>query len=48
MNKNLIDIRINDKNVVNEFEVYFKRKNKIFINAIYIIMNESKKENIKK
>ena len=48
MNKNLINFKINDKNVVNELEVSFKRKNKIFTNNIYIIMSESMEENIKK
>ena len=34
MNKNLINFKINDKNVTNELEVSFKRKNKIFTNDI--------------
>ena len=48
MHKNLTNFKINEKNVVNELEVTFKRKNKIFTNSIYVIMSETMEENIKR
>ena len=48
MNKNQINFKINDKNEVNELEVTYKRKYKIFTNTINIIISVSMEKILKK